>query len=289
MSSLKKIAAVALVGVALTACSKVPAGNVGVKVYLLGGSKGVDTEELGPGRYWIGWNEDLYIFPTFTQNHVWTKDPSEGSPNDQSITFQTREGLSVNADVGISYRVQPTKVSAIFERYRKGIDEITDIYLRNMVRDALVIEGSTRRIESAYGSGKADLVADVEKRVREQVGPLGITIERIYWIGNLRLPDTVVAALNAKIEATQKAAQRRNEIEQAKAEAQKKIEEARGLAESQLLRAKAEAEANRIIAESLTPALVSYRAIEKWSGNLPRFNGSGPVPFIDISPAGAAK
>jgi hypothetical protein len=33
----------------LAACSKVPAGNVGIKVYLLGGDKGVDHEELGPG------------------------------------------------------------------------------------------------------------------------------------------------------------------------------------------------------------------------------------------------
>ena len=47
---------------------KVPAGNVGIKVYLLGGEKGVDAEQKGPGRYWIGWNEDLYLFPTYKQN-----------------------------------------------------------------------------------------------------------------------------------------------------------------------------------------------------------------------------
>lgn len=32
-------------------CSKVPAGYKGVKVHLLGTSKGIDSEELGPGRY----------------------------------------------------------------------------------------------------------------------------------------------------------------------------------------------------------------------------------------------
>ena len=65
---------------AFTGCSKVPAGNVGIKVFLLGGAKGVDSQELGPGRYWIGWNEDLFLFPTWTQSYVWTKDPAEGSP-----------------------------------------------------------------------------------------------------------------------------------------------------------------------------------------------------------------
>ena len=75
MSNWKKIACIALVGVSLAACSTVPAGHVGVKVYLLGGSKGVDSEELGVGRYWIGWNEQLYIFPTYMQNYTWTREP----------------------------------------------------------------------------------------------------------------------------------------------------------------------------------------------------------------------
>ena len=63
-----------LIFVAFASCSKVPAGQVGIKFYLLGGEKGVDTEELGPGRYWIGVNEELYLFPTYTQNYTWMKE-----------------------------------------------------------------------------------------------------------------------------------------------------------------------------------------------------------------------
>ncbi|WP_319495974.1 SPFH domain-containing protein [uncultured Cohaesibacter sp.] len=268
---------------ALAACGKVPAGNVGVKVDLYGSDKGVSMEELGPGRYWVGMNEDLYIFPTFTQNYVWTQDDTEGSPNDESIKFQTIEGMTVGADVGISYSVDPAKVSLIFQKYRKGIDEITGTYLRNMVRDALVSEGSTREIESVYGSGKTALMRAVEDSVRAQVEPIGINIERVYWIGELRLPDTVVTSLNAKIEATQKAQQRANEVQQSIAEAKKKIEEARGEAESIKLRAQATAEANAEIAKSLTPELVKFRAIERWDGVLPRMTGDGAVPFIDVT------
>nr|WP_321525826.1 SPFH domain-containing protein [uncultured Cohaesibacter sp.] len=268
---------------ALAACGKVPAGNVGVKVNLYGSDKGVNMEELGPGRYWVGMNEDLFVFPTFTQNYVWTQDDTEGSPTDESIKFQTVEGMTVGADVGISYSVDPTKVSLIFQKYRKGIDEITGTYLRNMVRDALVSEGSTREIESVYGSGKTALMHAVEDSVRDQVGPIGINVERIYWIGELRLPDSVVTSLNAKIEATQKAQQRVNEVQQSKAEADKKIAEARGDAESIKLKASATAEANRLIAKSLTPELVKFRAIERWDGVLPRMTGDGAVPFIDVT------
>lgn len=269
------------------ACSKVPAGHVGIKFYLLGNEKGVDTEELGPGRYWMGINEDLYLFPTFTQNYTWMKpsaDRDRKDDPDESITFQTDQGLSVNADVGISYAVDPAKVTTLFQKYRKGIDEITDVYLRNMVRDALVTESSTRPIEMVYGSGKTELLAAVEQRVRAQVEPLGIDIERLYWAGEFRLPQTVTNAIDAKIKATQFAQQRANEVAAARAEADKAIEEARGVAESTLLKAKAEAEAIRIKGEALreNPRLVELSAVEKWNGLLPQFVGTGTMPLVSL-------
>lgn len=263
----------------LAACSKVPAGNVGVKFYLLGGDKGVDTEQLSPGRYWIGWNEELYLFPTFTQNYTWTQAENE------AIGFQTREGLSVSADIGVSYAVDPAKVPLLFQKYRKGIDEITDLYLRNMVRDALVTAASTQAIETVYGAGKADLIQAVEKAVRDQVAPIGLNIERIYWVGELRLPDNVVASINAKIQATQLSEQRRNEVEQAKAEAEKQRQTAQGEADSRLAIAKAEAEAIRIKGDALrdNPKLVELNAVEKWNGVLPTMMlGGDAVPFVNV-------
>lgn len=284
MNFITRLIIVALLALTTVACSKVPAGNVGIKFYLLGGAKGVDTEQLGPGRYWIGVNEELYIFPTFTQNYVWD--------GEKSIGFQTREGLTVGADVGISYAIDPDKVPVIFQKYRKGIDEITDLYLRNMVRDALVKAASSRAIESVYGAGKSDLIADVEKAVRAQVGELGINVERIYWVGELRLPQNVVGAINAKIQATQMAEQRRNEVEQAKAEAEKEIATARGRAEAQLALAQAEAEAIRIKGEALrqNPSLVQLMWVEKWNGQQPQYQlGSGATPLIQIPSTTAAQ
>ena len=101
---------------------------------------------MSVGRYCIGFNEDLYLFPTFTQNYVWTQNKAEGSPNNESITFQTTEGMSVNADVGISYHIKPSKVTTVFLKYRKGVDEITDIFLRNIVRDALNTAASKKPV-----------------------------------------------------------------------------------------------------------------------------------------------
>ena len=278
----RKILLPIILAAMLSACSYVPAGNVGVKVNLLGGEKGVDSEVLPVGRYWIGWNEELYLFPTYMQNYVWTADSREGSENDESFSFQTADGLTSTADIGISYSIDPNHVADIFQTYRRGIDEITDTFLRNMVRDALVKEASTKKIEYVYGSGKADLIAAVQKTVADQVSPLGIRVDKIYWIGEIRLPTTVRDSINAKSVATQMAEQRQNEVAQAKAEADKKIETARGEAESLLRVAEAQAKANRLLADSLSPEFVQYQAITRWDGVLPKFTGSS-VPFVDIT------
>ncbi|MDL2321365.1 prohibitin family protein [Desulfosarcina sp. OttesenSCG-928-B08] len=277
----------------LSGClKKVEAGHVGVKVYLLGGSKGVDNEILGVGRYWIGWNEELYLFPVFQQTAQWSFDRH----GDESITFQTKEGLSVNADVGISYKINPDKVAVLFQTYRKGINEITDVYLKQVVRDAFVQVSSTRAISSIYGEGKAELIKAVRDMVSEKMEPYGIMIDYVSIIGDLRLPENIVAAINAKIQATQMAEQRENELAQAKAEADKLAAEAdgkrramvtaaQGEAEAILTMAKAQADANIILAKSITPDLIRYQAVEKWNGQVPTYAGgnAGLVPFIDVT------
>ena len=265
----RNVLLISVAALSLGACSTVPAGNVGVKVYLLGGSKGVDSEELGVGRYWIGMNEQLFIFPTFMQNYTWTRAPDETGPEDESLSFQTMDGMTANADVGISYSIDPTKVTKIFQTYRRGVDEITDTFLRNMVRDALVKNASNKPIEYVYGAGKAELIASVQKDVQDQVSEIGIRIDKIYWIGEIRLPETVIASINAKNAATQMAQQRQNEVAQARAEAEKKVAEAKGDADSILLKATAQAEANRQLAASISPELVKYKEIEKWNGQYP--------------------
>lgn len=283
---MKKLILCVVMILCVVGCSYVEPGYVGIKVNKLGGDKGVNSQELPVGRYWIGWNEELYTFPTFSQTQVWTKDNTEGSPNDDSFTFQTKEGLSVNADLGITYSLESQKVPLIFQKYRKGIDEITHTYLRNMVRDAIVKQASSREIESVYGTGKAELMDAVQKQVIEETLPIGIVIEKIYLIGELRLPQVVTNAINAKIGATQMAAQRENEVAQSKAEADKKIAEARGEAESKLLVAEAEAKSIKIKGDALAqnPKLVELSAVEKWNGVLPQYMlGGGSTPFININ------
>lgn len=257
---------------ALASCAKVEPGYIGIKVYMLGGSKGVDHEVLGVGRYWIGVNEHLYTFPVFQQNYNWTKSHTEGSPTDESITFQTKEGMAVNADFGISYSIDPAKVSTLFQKYRKGIDEITNIFLRNAVRDSINEVSSTMSVEEVYGEKKAYLLKTVQEKVSKEVKEIGVNIDKIYLIGEMRLPSTVLGALNAKIQATQDALRVKNEVEQAKAQAEKEIAIAEGVAK-----------ANHIKASSLSDNLIRWEAVQKWDGKLPQVSSSsGIFPFLNV-------
>ncbi|OUO52289.1 hypothetical protein B5F76_07635 [Desulfovibrio sp. An276] len=271
-----------------SACSRVEAGYVGVKVNLLGGDKGVDSEVLGTGKYWIGWNEELYLFPVFQQTVAWTgEDKSSGA-----FQFQSSEGLSLSADVSMSFIIDPEKVPVLFQTYRKGIEEITDVYLRNIVRDTMVQAASKRTAENLYGAGKNDFLAEVNATVSKKLEPIGIHLDYVAIIGNVWLPENVKQAIDDKVRAGQLAAQRETEVATAKAEADKAVAAAEGEARSKraiadanayalLTEAKAQQEANRILAESLTPELIQYNTINKWDGQLPKVT-SDSVPMLQI-------
>lgn len=272
---------VSIASIGSIGCKKVEAGNVGIKVFLLGGKKGVDHAVVNPGRYWIGWNTDLFIFPTYTVTYNFTKGSNEGNDTDESINFQTKEGLSVNSDIGISYHIQPDKVADVFQKYRKGIDEITHVFMRNMIRDSIMEVASKCPVESVYGEGKADLMKQTLNLVQKQVGDIGIVVEKIYFVSDLRLPDSVTKSLNSKIEANQIAIQKENELRQTEADAKKDVAKAEGEAQAILVKAKAEAESLAMKAKSITMMNVALNAIEKWDGRLPQFIVSGNgVPMM---------
>lgn len=279
----KKIAFVAL-GILLVGCREtIPAGNVGVIVSLTGDDKGVHERVAGVGKQFIGWNEELYLFPTFTQTYNWTKNPSEGSPNDESITFQTAEGLAVNADFGITLSIESTKAAILFQKYRRSITEIIDSVLRNNVRDALVTSASKMKIEDVMSSGKVSLMEQVNISVKNSVVQNGIIVEKVFIIGEFRPPETIIAAINSKIQATQNAIMVENQLRQTEAEAKKTVIAARAEGEALLAKAEAEAKANRLLAESLSANLISKMYIEKWDGQLPTYTGgANPVPFMNI-------
>jgi len=287
VSTIATIIVLVVAGLAWNFYEKVEAGYVGVRVNLLGSNKGVSDEVLGVGRYFIGWNEELFKFPTFQQTYAWTTPEGRGA-----FQFQSREGLSLQADVSLSYTVKPEKVSKLFQTYRKGLDEITKVYLYNLVRDSLVQFASTRSAESLYGAGKNEFIKDVTDFLRAKLDPVGISIDYVAIVGNVWLPHNVKTAIDEKVKAGQLAAQRETEVATARAEAEKTVATAEGQARSKkaiadanayaiLTEAKARKQANELLNSSISPNLIEYNKIEKWDGKLPNVTG-GAMPLLNV-------
>ncbi len=241
-------------------------GYVGVVVDLLGDERGVKTKELHVGMHWIAPWKNVYTFPIFEQNETWELE--------HGFSFQTSEGLAVSADVGITFHLRPESIPLIFQKYRRGMDEITHVFIRNFVRDAINKAASKMKIEDLYGLSKESFFDDVQAHVKDDLKELGIEISRIYLIGRFHFPEGVIKALNSKIEATQRAQQRENELREAEAEAKKRIAASEGQARCAIIQAESEAKANELLSRAITKELIQWQAVQKWNGVLPQVVGS---------------
>ncbi len=278
-----------------TTTTRVDAGHVGIRVRLAGSERGVSDMPVVMGWVWFNpITEQIVQFPTSVQNVVWSVSPHEGRSVDESLTFSSIEGVNVNADVGLSFHIEPLMAPKLYGRFRQNnMLELADRYMRNVVREAFNEVTSKMPVQEVYGAGKSKMLADVTQKVRDILGKDGIVIDQLTINGALRLPQNVADAINRAMEATQNAIQSENRVRQVRAEADQAVTQAHGAAEATrqkaqgeadalLIRARAEAKANEIIRLSMSPTVLQYRALEHWDGKLPTYNGSGQIPMLTI-------
>ncbi|MGU6271182.1 SPFH domain-containing protein [Escherichia coli] len=258
-------AAIILGSLCLTGCDRVEPGNVGIKVNKLGDDKGIG-EVVGVGRYWTGLNTEVYIFPTFKQMKTY----------DEPFSFQMSDGTTIGYHIGVAYKVDPAKVTTVFQTYRKGVDDITDTDLRQKVADAL------NRLASKMTTDKFNAAL---KDIQEEMTPIGIQVMSLSYVGKPEYPPTVIDSINAKVTANQKTLQREQEVKQREAEANMLRAEAAGQADAIRTKAQAEADAIRLRGEALrqNPGVMELEAINKWNGTLPQYMTSNTaVPFVPV-------
>jgi len=272
MNKFFKLSLIAITALFLTGCyTFVEPGHEAVKVMVAGSNTG-DQEVLPAGRYWNTYRTQYYRFPVFEQTAQFR--------DDEAFEF-TVEGLKVGMEIGISYVIIDTE--NMFRRYRVGVEEVTSVHLRNIVRDALNTETRSMTMDGIYGEESNLMMERVFARVNEIVNDVGIDMTGIYMIGRPSFPAEVERAIERRINASQQAEQREIERREAIAQAEIERERARGEADARLIRAESQAQANRLISASLSQILIQSEAIDKWDGELPRFTGSGPIPFIDVN------
>ena len=123
-------------------------------------------------------------FPTFVQTVKWTANLNEGRAMDESMSFNSKEGMEIYADVSLSYAIEPNRVPDFYVKYRVSeLDTFTHGILRDIVRNSLNEVASTYNVEQIYGEQKAEFLAKVEALIQKKMDPggRGHTAIWLYW------------------------------------------------------------------------------------------------------------
>jgi len=259
-------------------------GHVGVSVKKCGGG-GVSSDPIPTGYYWRSlFCEDVVEYPTNVQTLVLSKSPHEGQAIDESITVTSSEGLPVNLDVSLSFTLDPSKVPAIYTKYRNDITVIAHNFVRQTIREGLQSNFAQFTAEQLYSTKREESRVEVQGFITKRLGAEGFIIQQ-FTVNETRVPEAVVQAINAKVAMIQESQKAEAQVRKTEAEAKQRVAQAQGEADAKKLSADAEAYFNKTVAASITPEYVQYKALEKWNGELPQMLGSGAVPFVNLNSA----
>lgn len=283
MRNVFKALIVALVLISATACTRIGPGYVGIKVSNAGSDRGVNKDALTTGWvFFMPGASTVFEYPTFVQQVVLTKNPNEGSEQNDEITFTNADQMTISADISFAYHLEHDKVPQFYEKFRNDdLDRFTHGYLKSLIRDRFNEVGGRYTISQIMGDN-GPFLKEVRDAVQKDIEGVGVVMEPQFgFIGAPRPPESVISAINAKAQAQQISLQKELELKQAEADARKVAAKADGDAKAITAMADAQAAANQKLNASLTPTLVEYKKIEKWNGVLPTVTGSG-VPLISI-------
>jgi regulator of protease activity HflC (stomatin/prohibitin superfamily) len=219
----------------LSSCTVVRQGEVGVKRKL----GRISPEPLQEGvRGFNPFLTTIIKLPTRTVNL------------EVRAPLPSKEGLTVQSDVSILYRVEGSKAPKIVEQIGRGYQ---DVVILPVFRSA-VTDVSSRYYAKDMHTGQR---AEIEKAIRElmmaQLKDRGFVVESVL-LKSIVLPAGLTKAIEDKLEAEQDAQRMQFVLEKERQEAQRQVIAAEGTRDAQ-----------KIINEGLTPMLIKFKAIEAFN------------------------
>jgi prohibitin 2 len=247
--------ALVLVGLLFGSFTIVSAGHIGVQVTL--GT--VNPETLGEGVHLVN--------PFSSVREVEVRVVKADLKGAQA---GTKDLQVVHTDMVVNYRIDGTKAAHMYKEF--GLDLENKILLP-------AINESFKAITAHYNSEelvtKRDEVSKgIHDELQNKVGKYGLEISEISLV-NFGFSTEYQAAIEQKVIATQSKLKAEQDLQRIEVESKQAIARAQG-----------EAEAIRIQSQAIQTnggaGYVQLKAIEKWDGKLPNYNGGGAVPFINI-------
>jgi regulator of protease activity HflC (stomatin/prohibitin superfamily) len=249
-----------------------------------------------------------------------SEDPSSSQADyrDMEVDTATSDGQQISARYTIRFRIDPNKVTDIVnnlgtegEMVERVVKANSRVHVRNILKQHTATDLYSGNVEKAQ--------SDIAVRLQEEFTKEGIQLV-FFGLRSIHFQEDYRKAVEQKqIEreniatkenlAKQAEFEKKRTITQAEAEAERQKLERIGMAEGEAesirvkaiadaeatrIKAQAQAEANKLISQSLDPNVISWQAIQSWSGNYPMVMGGGNyiLPgdlFKNVQPAPAAE
>lgn len=226
---------------------------------------GVRQEPLGPGlKFRMPFLESAHIFDCRVMKQ------------ESDCAAVSSDLQSVHTTVALNFHLMPDKVSRLYQ-------EIGEDYINRIISPAVQegIKATTAQYNAAHLIISRPKVKEgVRLFLAERLARSFIALDEIS-LTDFKFSDEYQKAIEAKQVAEQEAQKKTYDLIKAKKEAEIAIAQAEGEKKATIARAQGQAEQQHLLRLTLTPDLVRLKAIEKWDGKLPIYNG-GAMPLLDL-------
>lgn len=229
---MKTLFIIICVSLSISSCTIVIQGEVGVK-RKLGKLKEVPYQ---PGV--VGFNPLATII---------IKVPIRTVNREVKLTLPSKEGLNIQAEISILYRIMPDKAPKIVETIGMNYE---DVVIISVFRSAAADVCSQFYAKDMHTAERAHIEKEIAKLMTSILEPRGFVIEAVL-LKSIVLPPNLSKSIELKLQAEQEAQQMEFVLQKEKLEAERKRIEAEGISNSQ-----------KIISEGLTDQILKYNTIQ---------------------------
>lgn len=179
------------------------------------------------------------------------------------ITAFSKETQDVYVVATVNYSVSPNAVQNLFRQVGQNwFDRLIEPRVLNFFKEETVKYATVD-----VGPNREAIRTAVRNRLASDLQPFSIQIDDLL-IDNIDFSPEFKASIEQKQIATQDALREQERVRQKQFEAQQAVETAKGEADAIRARASGQADANRSLAESLTPEVIQFQALEKLADNV---------------------
>jgi len=209
----------------------IPAGHVGVKDFF----GYVSSATLSPGM------RIVVPFTRVIKMSVQTQEFMEVADT------PSREGLIINLDVSLLYRLDPAKAAEIYKTVGSNFREvIVQPQLRSAIREVT----ASYEAKAMYSVERERIANEIMALYMKLTEKRGIITDQVL-LRKIGLPNTLAAAIQEKLKREQESEQMKFVLQKEQQEAERKRIEAQGIADFQ-----------KIVSSGISPMLLEWKGIE---------------------------